>query len=96
MAVVTPSAGVYKFTTADDTATGVLLIRRIEWVGATNVADDLTIEDAAGNVHFAAKAVESGTTICKRMVWDFNARPYRMTGMKVEDLDAGTLYVYVV
>lgn len=93
--VVTAKANVYTFDATDETATGVLLIRRMEWCGATNAADDITIEDAAGNVHFAAKASQNGV-LCVRVIWDFGSLPYRMNGIKVEDLDAGVLRVYVV
>ena len=89
------TSNVWKLTgttaTAQTIHSGSVWIKKIAWRSPTTANDDLDIVDSLGAVIVDYDAVATGDA--GDMEWEFGGGPY--TGLIVNTMDSGTVYLHV-
>ena len=73
-----------------------VLVQKVVWYGATAAAQLVDITDTAGNTLFPFCADAPGTSGLMMYEYNFPVHPHPCFGLKVADMDAGTILIYIV
>lgn len=71
-------------------------VQKVLWVGATAAGQKVNITNTAGKTLFPFASHLPGQGALLTYQYDFPVTPHPCYGLKVDDMDAGTVYIYTV
>lgn len=82
--------------TAEVITANTVKVQKVVWYGATTAGHLVNITDTAGNKLFPFCADAPGVSGLMMYCYDFPKHPHPCYGLKVDDMDSGTILIYTV